>query len=39
MSDLHLLQIIGIIVFVHIVLGFALVIFKIYRKKDKKNTD
>jgi len=39
MADLHLLQIIGIIVLGHIVLGFAWVIVKIYRKKDKKNTD
>jgi len=33
MSDLHILQIIGIIVLGHIILGFAWVIFKIYRKK------
>lgn len=35
MSDLHTLQIIGIIVLGHIILGFAWIILKIYRKKDK----
>ena len=39
MSDLHTLQIIGIIVLGHIILGFAWIIFKIYRKKDKKDTE
>jgi len=33
MSDLHLLQIIAIIVLGHIILGFAYLIYKIYKKK------
>lgn len=39
MSDLYLLQIIGLLVLGHIILGFAWIIFKIYRKKDKNNTE
>ncbi len=35
MSDLHTLQIIGIIVLGHIILGFAWIIYKIYKKSGK----
>jgi len=35
MSDLHTLQIIGIIVIGHIILGFAWIIYKIYKKGGK----
>jgi len=38
MSDLHLLQIIGLIVLGHIIWGFARIIFKIYRKNDKNKS-
>jgi hypothetical protein len=34
MSDQLLLQIIGFVVLGHIILGFAYMIYKIYKKKD-----